>query len=787
MYSIKLALRSLRKNGIYSIINILGLAVGLATCILIALWVQDELSYDKFNKNIDNLYRLNANVIGDTYWSTTPAPVALFAKAENADIRNICRYGRYSPLFLDYQGAKFYNLEGLAADTTFFDVFTFPLVKGNTTNPFTDELSLVLSETKAKALFGEEDPIGKVLKTSDNILFHVTAIAKDPPENSSIKFDFIVPFDVQQRTFGGNGIWDKINEDWGNYQYRTYILLQAGADSKLVGEDISKMVDRLRQDPSLKYRFILQPMADIHLYAENGEPQGMKQVRLFIFITALILSIACINYVNLATARAVRRSKEIAVRKIMGVGKSTLLAQLMKETLFIFLLAFILSTILNYLLLPFYNQLAGKAISLNFLNPSVWLVYGIMAVGVFVLAGIYPTFLLASFKPLNAFKEQASGKSKKGYLRKILVVVQFVFSFVLIASTIGIGLQLSYIKNKDLGYSKDHILTVRSINMASHYDAVKNELLKNKNVLGVSAASFGDMAFTSMRGGVGWEGMTEEDSKTPFSFGYVRHDFYELMGVDLVSGSYAPVSDSGYWLLVNQTAQQVMNMDDAVGKRFYLNKGNDELIIRGVVKDYNFDRLNELIKPMVVVSTAIDYSASWLYIKAAAGGEQDVISTIESLWKQYNADYEFSYRFLDETFDRMYRSDLRTSKLITIFSVIAILTSCLGLFGLVIYTAETRTREVGIRKTLGATVANIVFMLSGEFIVLVGISILIALPLSYWLLNLMIVEAYAYHINLSWWIFGIAAVVVLALTMLTISGQSAKVARINPVKAIKIE
>ena len=784
MRSLKLALRNLRRNGVYSIVNITGLAVSLAACILITLWIQDELSFDKFNRNAKDIYRLNVNISGDTYWAQTPAPLAIKAKAENPEIVDFCRHGGYSVGYLEYEGKRFYNLIGQAVDTTFFDIFTFPVVDGNATKPFTDTYAMVLPETKAKAIFGDEDPVGKTLKASNGILFHVTAVAQDAPQNSSIQFDFLVPFDVQEDTFGGNGHWERISEDWGSYQYETYFLLHPHADGKLLAEKISQMINNLNGEGT-SFRFFLQSLPDIHLYATNGEPQGVKQVWLFVLITIFILLIACINYVNLATARATKRRKEIAVRKIMGAGKGELLVQLLRESLLLFLLAFVISTVIIILILPFYNQLSGKEILFSLTNPSVWMVYGAMAVSVVVLAGIYPALLLASFKPLEAFRPVAQSKGRSGYLRKALVIVQFVFSFGLIVATVGISLQMKYLREKNLGYDKEHVFTIRARGMASHYDVVKNELLKNKDILGVAGADHDKMLLSSARGGVGWDGWVE-GSYPAFACGFVQPDFYELMGVELASGSFPQVTDSTIGLLVNETAVRIMGMENAVGKRFELNKGNDGDPISGVMKDYHHALLSQPIGPQVMVVMKGAYAATYIYVKTTGDGAKSALASVEELWKQYNPDYEFSYSFLDDSFDKLYRSDLRTGKLLTIFAIIAIFTSCLGLFGLVTYTAETKTKEIGIRKTLGATVSSIVGLLSREFVVLVGISILVALPLSYYLLS-QLLQSSAYHIPASWWIFVIAGLLTIVLTLLTVSIQAVKAARVNPVKSIKVE
>ncbi len=785
---LRLAFRNLRRNGLYTWINIVGLAVSLTAVILITLWVQDELSYDKFHRNAANIYRINAKMGEGNCWQTSPAPMAIAAKAEIPEVENICRIGDYGKGFWEYGGKKFYTLSGAAVDSSFFNMFNFPVVLGNEKKPFTDDLSMVISETQAKVLFGDEDPIGKVLKGNDDMLFHVTAVMKDMPKNSSLRYDYLVPFAVQQRTYSGNGIWKLVDEDWGNYFYETYARLKPDADVSLVSDKLSSMVTRLRANGPYSsgknnYEFVLQSISKLHLFRTDGQPEGMKTVRLFGIIAVLILLIACINYVNLVTARAVKRTREIAVKKIMGASKQQLMLQQMGETLLLFLIALALSTIFIYLLFPAYNNIAEKEMVFSLLNPSVLGVYGVMAVCVVLLAGLYPAIHLSSFKPLEAFRSGASGRSKQGYFRKALVVLQFVFSFGLIAATVVISSQLSYMRNKNLGYSKENVFVVRARGMASHFDAVKNELMKNPDIVGVSASNSYTMYPGSSRGGTSWDG-NNPDHNPVFCCGWMQPDFLQLMGVQMASGEYPSAQDSTY-LWLNEEAVRTMGIDNPVGKRFWLNRGDENYYtIKGIMKDYNFEALNQPIKPLILVPYSGSYS--YFYIKTTTAGAKSSVALAEKFWKQYNTDYEFSYRFLDENFDRMYRADLRTEKLLYIFAVIAIFVSCLGLFGLVTFTAETKTKEIGIRKVLGASITGIINMLTKEFLILVGIAMVVALPLAYYLLEKML-QDYAYRINLSWWMFVLAALVTVVLTLLTVAGQALKAARANPVKSIKTE
>lgn len=778
-YNLKIAVRNLRSNSLYSIINIAGLAISLTIVILIMLWIQDELSYNKFHPNARNIYRLNAEVSEGNIWTNTPAPIALFAKNEQTEIEQVCRTGRYNKGYFDYNNQKFYDLKGSAVDDVFFTMFNFTLIKGEKDKPFTDDFSIILSETKAKTVFGEEDPIGKTLQTNDNMVFHVTGIMKDMPENSTMKYDYIVPFDLQQQTFEGNGPWKFINEDWGSYHYETYILVRPQTDIQTLSGKIGEMVNRIRND-NRQYYFRLQSLLKIHLYTPNGDPQGMKNVWLFGTIAILILIIACINYINLVTGRSIKRSREMGIRKVIGAKKSNLLTQLLLETILLFVVSVVIATVLIYILLSPYNQLAGKEMSFNLFSPPVLMIYGITTVSVIILAGLYPAFFISSFKPLEAFRNKTMGHSKHGYLRKTLVVIQFTCSFALITATIAITKQLDYMRHKDLGYNKENVFTFWSRNLGQHYDVVKNELLKNKDILGVSAAESRDMERSGQRVDIEWP-EKEEDRKVEFFYFYARNDFFELMNVPLVAGEYLSPTDT-LSLLVNEEAVRTMGIENPVGTPILNFEG---VRIKGVVKDYNFESLNEPVKPMLIMPPYYTRN-SCIYVKTTSSGAKSAITSVEKLWKQYNPDYEFSYSFIDENFDNYYKSDIRSGKLFSIFAFFAIFISCLGLFGLITYIAETKTKEIGIRKVLGASISDIVNMLSREFLILVGIAMLIAFPLAYYWLDKMF-QDYAYRISIGWWMFILAAIITIALTLLTVGWQAIKAATANPVKSIKIE
>ncbi len=773
-YHLKIALRNLRQGNLYSAINIGGLAVSLAVCILISLWVKDELSYDRFHKNEAQIYKVLKINENTEYWETTPAPLAVSLHKDMPQIEKYCRTGSYPIDFLDHEHIKYKDISALAVDTSFFNMFDFTLMRGNIHQPFPDDLSMVISESKAKIIFGDEDPIGKILKAKkpyfpEELTFHVTAVMKDFPGNSSISADFLVRFDVQQRTFPGNGNWTQIEDDWGSYHFNTYVKLALGSNPEAIAGDLSQK----------NYR--LQPLKEIHLYALNGQPVGLKTVYIFSMIALLILIIACINYINLITARASKRRREIAVRKIIGAKKIRLLWQLMNETIILLLVSLVLTTLLIYLLLPFYNEISGKQLSFSLFEPSTLLIYLGTSIVILLLAGLYPAFSLSSFHPVDAFGSDA-GK-KDSFFRKTLVITQFTISMALIIATIIIKSQLQFMQHMNPGYSKENIFTVNILDMAFQYPVIKEQLLKEPGILSVSGSFNDKMIIDGERTDI-WQDK-ETKQQQAFSEMHVDSNFFSLMNIHFVEGgnfrSGQEENEYHRGIIVNETAAKLIGKGQSV-IGMHLDKENAEIV--GVVKDFNYKDLHSKIKPLYICY--FHEAQIFMYVKAAPGKTQTAIASVEKIWKEQNKNADFSYSFLDADFDKMYKSDLRTGRLFSVFSLVAILISCLGLFGLVTYTAETKTKEIGIRKVLGASVAGIVEMLSKEFLILVGIAMLIAFPLAYYWLDKML-QDYAYRIDISWWMFAVAGAITITLTLLTVGWKAVKAATANPVKAIKSE
>lgn len=782
----KIALRNLRKNRLYSFINIAGLASGLAVSILLLLWANDELSYDRFNINAANIYKLSPKFDENNIWGGTPAPTAVFAKREVPEVQDACRITEnWTVSVFEYNGKKLNEWHNCFADASFFSMFTYPLIKGNPKNPFTDALSIILSESTAKTFFGNENPLGKTLKGDDKKLYTITGVMKDMPGNSTIQYNIVFNFRQLEQEFDTSGHFKTLNTNWDQYNYETYVLLRDNANPSVASQKLSAIHRHNYNIPANKNLvYLFNPLTKLHLYALNGKEQGMMVVRVFFIVAVIVILIACINYVNLITARAMKRSKEISLRKIVGAGKSGLFVQFLSESLLTFMIALVLATGIIYLVMPLYNNISGKNIVFKPWQPNVLAVYGLTMLATLLLAGIYPAITLSSFKPLEAMKGKLSGIGNKGSFRKLLVVVQFSFSILLITSTLIIGKQLKYIREKNLGYDKQNVFSFWMRNINGHYDAAVAELLKEPGILGVTESGVNIINTYSGSTDVDWDGKKADQQ----SFGIlqlpVERNFLKVMGIQLMEGKgfTGSPADSANFIL-NETAIKATGIKEPViGKRltFHGIKG----IISGVVKDFHFQDMHNQIPPLLM-----QYDKNWrgkMYIKTTGKDASRAVAAAESLWQKYNSEYNFSYTFLDNDFDDLYKSDAHIGQLFNCFAVMAIVISCLGLFGLITFTAESKVKEIGVRKVLGAGVPHIVTLLSKDFLVLVLIAATIAFPVAWIGLNSYL-QGYAYRTNMSWWVFAVAGIITLLIALVTVIFKCVQAALANPVKSLRTE
>jgi putative ABC transport system permease protein len=780
------ALRSLRNNKTYSFINIIGLALSLAVSILLLLWVNDELSYDRFNVHAANIYKLSPKFDDQNIWYMTPAPIAVYAKKEVPEVDNACRItgnGRVS--LFEYNGKKITERHNCLADASFFSVFTYPLVEGNPQHPFIDAHSVVLSETTAKTFFGDQDPMGKILKGDDKKLYTVTGVMKDMPANSSMHYNIVFNFQQLEQEYDTTNSFKTLNTNWDKYSYETYVLLKPHASPTLAAQKMGIIHRRNYDIPANQHlTYLLNPLTSLHLYAIDGKEQGMMVVRVFLIVAVIVLLIACINYVNLVTARAMKRSKEISLRKIVGAGKAQLFMQFLSESLLTFLIALVLATGIIYLVMPLYNDLSGKNIVFEPWSPNVLAVYGLTMLATLLLAGIYPAITLSSFKPLEAMKGRLSGIGHKGNFRKVLVVVQFCFSILLITSTIIIGKQLKYIREKDLGYDKENVFSFWMRDINGHYDAAVAELLKQPGVLGVTESGADIINSSSGSSDIDWDGKRADQRSFVIVQMPVERNFLQVMGMQLVEGDgFTGLPADSLKFILNETAIRETGITEPViGKRLTFQgiKG----VIAGVVKDFHFQDMHQKIAPLLM-----QYDKHWrgkMYVRTTGKDAPRALAAAEKVWKAYNADYTFDYAFLDSQFDELYKSDTHVGQLFNCFAVITILISCLGLFGLVTFTAESKVKEIGVRKVLGAGVPQIVALLSKHFLVLVLIAAAIAFPVAWYGLDGFL-QGYAYRTDLSWWVFGAAGGITLFVALVTVIFKCVQAALANPVKSLRTE
>jgi len=786
---IKTAWRSLWKNKFYSAINILGLSIGLTTAILLLLWIQDETSFDKFNKDYDRVYNLSSHFDAngkEQVWTGVPGPLYKYARS-SAQVESVTRINEdYGVTVHQANSTKLVSDLHIAfVDSSFFSVFSFKLLKGTASNPFPLINNVLLTTSTARKIFGTEDVIGKVMMY-DTASFIVSGLLPDFPQNSSLRFDLLLPMSFYARMFiawGGNGDWKTIDEDLGNYAYGTYVKLQPHTNIATVENALTKAYKDARNGES-NTKFVLQPLAEKHLISADGNKSGLRIVQVFTIITILLLAIAAVNYVNLSTARSMARAKEVSMRKILGANKTQLFIQFVVETIIIFVIATGLALVFAGLLIPAYNNISGKSLEFSLYNPSVWMLVGIAVLGTLVLAGVYPAIHLSSFNPINSLKGKLNQSISNIVLRKVLVVFQFSISVILIICTLIIGRQMQYISKVNVGYSKEYVFTVQlEEDAVNHIDAIKAELGKAPGISATSISSVYNIAdYGNSTGDIEWPGKSKDDNMI-VSSANVDKDFIPLMNFTFIEGGNftGTPSDTAAFIVNETMAKQIGLKPPYVGKQISLHESPGT--ITGVVKDFHFKSLKDKIGPFVF------WTHRWkniLYVKTTAANAQQAIKAVENVYKKYPANTPFTYSFVDTKFDALYKSDNRTRLLFNVFAGIAIFISCLGLLALATYSTQLRTKEIGVRKVLGASIANIVNLLGKDFIVLVIIAIIIAIPVAWYSMSKWL-ENFAYKTGISFWLFIAASFIAVGIALLTVCFQAIKAAIANPVKSLRTE
>ncbi|MFC1725956.1 ABC transporter permease [candidate division KSB1 bacterium] len=787
----KIAIRHVFKQKMFSLINIFGLSVGMACCLLILLWVKDELSYDRFHKNADEIYRVTEyeyDSSGDYIpYAATPWPLADALKQDFPEIVESARLRVLTDMLISYKDKRFYENDFVAVDPDFLKMFSFPLIKGDISNALNEPNTVLVTEETAKRYFGNENPLGKTITYNFRHDFIVTGVIKNIPHNSHMRFDFLVPFESTLRTLGWTEAWDTSN-------YYTFIQLQNSADYQEMSEKIYDY--RKTIYPESKTMYILQPLTDIHLrsnYAIDLYGQSEEKavyVYVFSIIALFILFIACINFMNLSTARSDKRAKEVGMRKVVGARRSDIIAQFYGESIFLTMISLIVAILSLFLLLPLFNNLSGKELTYDiFGNPLLML--GMLGIALItgLVSGSYPALVQSSIMPVDSIKGTGlifSVKSRKLFFRRILVVTQFTLSIILIVGVLIVNKQLNFIMNKKLGYEKEQIIYfIKRANLKLRYDAFKSDLLKNPNIVGVTASSDIQSYTVHATGGFTWEGRSQ-DTRFAINHFSVDHDYIKTFNMKMVEGrdfsKEFPVDAATQSFIVNETAVKAMGLEEPVGTGFTL-YGNYGHIV-GVVEDFHFKSLQKEIEPLCLrIEQGQD---RYVFVKVNSENILDIVNSIESIYNRFNPDYSFEFAFLDETVDRLYNSEKRTAQIFNYFTLITIIISCLGLFGLAAYMAQQKTKEIGLRKALGASVPNIVKLLSKEFIILVGTANIIAWPAAFCIMNEWL-NNFAYRTDIKIGLFVFAGIISLFFALITVSYQTIKAANANPVDSLRNE
>jgi putative ABC transport system permease protein len=785
---LKTAVRHIRKHFGYSLLNILGLTLGISSALFLIIYVSDELSYDRYHENADRIYRVSAKITetDDQFtWNVAQIPMGPQVVQDYPEVQSFVRFIPMPRALYKYEDKEYIEENFQYVDSTLFDIFTYKVLKGEVRSAVKDPGKIVLTETVAARYFGDTDPIGKTL-TTGNTTFEVTGIIEDVPSNSHFRFDAVSARNNLPKQIG----------NWGNFGVFTYLLFPAGMDVKAFEAKIQGMYDAhmktIFEPLKITIEYILEPITRIHLYSTNAnepEPTGsFTYVVIFGIVALFLILIAAINYMNLATARSASRAREVGLRKVVGSRRGPLVAQFLSESVILTIISLIISIILLLILLPKFNLFAGKSFDLSILYSPVVI---ISVVGVVLVAGIfggsYPAFFLSRFSPVTVLKGEITQGSAGSLFRKILVVIQFTISVAMIVCTLVVFRQLKYLKNKDQGFNQENVLTLQlNQGMIRKYRVLKRTLMENNDIKYVTSTNTpvgegsGKVIFNMETD----QGMAQRG----INFAVVDHDFVDALGINIIKGrdfQQDMPSDTLTGVVVNETLANRMGWSDAIGKKVELGNGafiNARVI--GVMKDYHQTGMYNEIESLMLVWR--ESFTNIIYIKLSGNNTEQTISFIESKWKEIFPDQPFTYTFLSERFNRQFEADEKRGFIFTLFTILAILIACLGLFGLASYMVEQRTKEIGIRKVFGADEGVIVRLISKEFLILVAISILVALPAAYFIMSNWL-QNYVYKTNISAMVLIFAALLTFVLTIITISYKAYQASILNPAESIKTE
>ncbi|SOD89214.1 ABC transporter permease [Spirosoma fluviale] len=790
---VKIAFRSLMKNKLYSSINVFGLALGMACSLLIGLWVKDELSYNRFLNNAESIHyvRVNFPYNGETVTNTvTPGPLQEAIAKDVPEVAATTKIN-FSNEVLVKVGETTAKEKGHYATADFFGVFDLPALYGNPKAALAQPNQIVITRKLAEKFFPNGLALGKTLQLDNNKFYVVGAILENLPTNSTLQFDWLVNWKAYEQD------WMKT---WGNNSFQTFVRLKPnriGGPTTLAQAEaaMATIYPRTAGKNFETGRPVLQPITDLHLYSDykNGVSVGgrIEYVRIFSIVALFMLLIACINFMNLATAQSAMRAKEVGVRKVVGALRSSLIGQFLSESMLMSLLAIVLAVGLVWCVLPTFNTTFEKQLTLDLTEPALWLtILGLVLITGF-LSGSYPALFLSSLQPIKIMKgkiqlSSGSAFSSPALFRRVLVVFQFSLSIFLIVGILAIGRQMNYLRTKNLGLDRENIVYLPlegEIAQPKKVEAFRQEVMRQPAIASATTAMSLPVNVQSTSGDLKWDGK-DPNLQTNVSCMFVGGDFTKTMNIKLVDGrdfrTDSPADSTNY--LINEAAARLMAMKDPVGKNVQFWPGKGKII--GLMKDFHLNSLHQTIAPLILCFDS--RNTSYLLVKTHAGQAPNAIAELEKLSKQFNPNYPFTYHFLDEEFESLYRAEQQVHILVNYFGMLAILISCLGLFALAAFTAEQRTKEIGVRKVLGASVTNIVGLLSKDFLKLVLIALVLSTPLAWWALSKWL-ETFAYREDLTWWIFGIAGVLAVLIAFLTVSYQSIKAAMMNPVKSLRTE
>jgi len=789
---IKTAFRNIFKDFGYSGLNILGLTLGIASALFLIIYISNELSYDRYHENADRIYRVASHIqeTDDEFtWIVAQVPFAPQVVVDYPEVEHAVRFIDAGRELFKYEDKEFYEESFYYVDSNVFEVFTYELIKGNSEDALLEPNTMVLTETVAAKYFGKEDPIGKTLVNGEDT-YKVTGIIKDVPYNSHFRFEGLMSRSSLPKDFG---------RSWGNFGVYTYIMLPEGLDYKQFEDKIQEMYGKymaeIFESMDISIEYILDPILDIHLkstYQGEPEPTGSyAYVIIFAIVALFLILIAAMNYMNLATARSTKRAREVGLRKVVGSNRGSLIIQFITESVLFTFISLVLSIVLVVLLMPQFNQLAGKSFEISVLLSPIIItsIIGVVVV-IGIFGGSYPAFYLSRFSPLTVMKGEITKGSSGSLFRKVLVIIQFTISVAMIVSTFVVFKQLNYLKTKDLGYNMDNVISLQftTRDMVEKYPVLKQALLENPNIKYVSSAGtrVGDGSGKIIMNVETDDGMQQRG----VNLSSIDHDFIEALGITMIKGrdfQEDMPSDTLLGVIVNETMAKRLNWTDPLGKRVELEGRNGQDFLRatvvGVMKDFHQTGMYNEIETLLFFYRL---NNRLVYAKLDGQNVQETIRYIESRWNEIFPQQPFEYSFLSERFNEQFGADEKRGFIFTLFTVLAILIACLGLFGLASYTVEQRTKEIGIRKVVGASEGNVVRLISKEFLILVSIAILIAFPLSFYFMRDWL-QNFVYKTNLGLFIFILAGLLTIAITFITISFQAWKAANTNPAESLRVE